>query len=310
MKLLFKFIVLLLLIFLMFQLLLYPNIIMNEIYNSIILWGTKIVPSLLPFFILSNFLMNYGFTSVLSEIFKPLMKLFKTNSNNAFIFIISIFTGSPSNAVFAKEAINNNLINYNDATKVLMFSHFVSPLFILGTIYSNLNNKIICIIILIITYITNIIIAFLFKNIYVNNDYLYPSFHNIKKNLSNKISFGKTLSNSIHKTFDTLLIILGSICFFNIILIILKHFFNLNDISYALLSGLFEMTQGINNVCLLNIPINIKATIITFFISFGGLSIHSQILSIISDTKIKYLPYLLARIIHAIIAGILVFILI
>ena len=42
-------------------------------------------------------------------------------------------------------------------------------------------------------------------------------------------------------------------------------------------------------------------------ISFGGLCIHFQVLSII-DGKIKYQPYLLARLLHAIISGMLVFI--
>ena len=141
MKLLFKFIILFLFVFLMYELLLYPSIMMNVIHSSLVLWSTKVVPSLLPFFLLSNFLMNYGLTSILSELFKPIMKLFKTNPNNAFIFVISIFTGSPSNAFFAKEAISNNLISDDDATKVLLFSHFSSPLFIVGTVYSSLNNK-------------------------------------------------------------------------------------------------------------------------------------------------------------------------
>lgn len=307
MKVLYKIILLLLFIFLIIQILLSPNIIMPEIYNTLLLWSNKIIPSLLPFFLLTNFLMSYGLTTILGEFCKPIMKFFKTNSNNAFIVIISIFSGSPSNAFFAKEAINNKLINEDDATKVLLFSHFTSPLFILGTIYSCLNNKSICLLILFVTYFSNLIIAFIFKNFYVSNNINNISIKNIQKIFHNKISFGKTLSNSIHKTFDTLLIILGSMCFFNIILIILKNTFLLNDITYSLISGLFEITQGINNVCLLNISLKIKAVLIAIFLSFGGLSIHSQTLSIISDTKIKYLPYLFARILHSIISGLLVF---
>ena len=310
MKLLFKFIILFLFVFLMYELLLYSSIMMNGIHGSLVLWSTKVVPSLLPFFLLSNFLMNYGLTSILSELFKPIMKLFKTNPNNAFIFVISIFTGSPSNAFFAKEAISNNLISDDDATKVLLFSHFSSPLFILGTVYSSLNNKFVCVLILIVTYLTNIILALLFRNKYISNDYSKISISNIKKNLNNKISFGKTLATSIHKTFDTLLIILGSSCFFNMISISIDQVIKLNDNLYAFLSGILEMTQGISNVCLLNIPLNIKALFISIFLSFGGFSIHSQILSIIGDTKIKYLPYFLARLIHAVISGTMVFILV
>ncbi len=309
MKILYRIIFLFFFIFLIVQILLSPSVIMPEIYNTLLLWTNKVVPSLLPFFLLTNFLMSYGLTTILGEFFKPIMKLFKTNPNNAFIIIISIFSGSPSNAFFAKEAINNGLINENDATKVLLFSQFTSPLFILGTVYSGLNNKKLCFLILFVTYFSNIIIAFIFKNLYVNNNINNISVENIKKVFGNKISFGKTLSTSTHKTFDTLLIILGSMCFFNIILIILKNLFSLNNIVYSFISGFFEITQGINNVCLLNIPLKIKVILISIFLSFGGLSIHSQILSITSDTKIKYLPYLGARLLHALISGLLVFIL-
>ena len=74
-------------------------------------------------------------------------------------------------------------------------------------------------------------------------------------------------------------------------------------------SGILEMTQGINQVSLLNCSNHIKVFWITVFLSFGGLSIHSQILSLICDTKIKYFPYLVARILHAMIAGSIILIL-
>ena len=310
MKLLSKICFLFFLIFLMFQLLLYPNIVMNCIYNALILWSKKIVPSLLPFLLLSNFLMDYGLTNILGELLKPLMRLFKANSNGAFVFIISLLAGSPSNAFFANELVSKNLINCHDATKILTFSHFSSPIFILGTVYSVLNNKRVCILILIITYITNIILGILFRNIYSYNNEYKLNINKIKTSLHDDTNFGKILSKSIHKTADTLLLILGTICFFSIISISLKNFLLLSDIQYAIVSGILEMTQGINNICLLNLPLKIKAFFVTIFISFGGLGIHSQILSIISNTKIKYLPYLIARILHAIISGILVLILI
>jgi nucleoside recognition membrane protein YjiH len=62
------------------------------------------------------------------------------------------------------------------------------------------------------------------------------------------------------------------------------------------------MTQGLKYVSLLNISNYYKAILITAIISFGGLSVHTQIISIISDTKIKYLPFLVARIFHVIIS--------
>ena len=44
-------------------------------------------------------------------------------------------------------------------------------------------------------------------------------------------------------------------------------------------------------------------------LSFGGFSVHMQVLGIISDAKIKYKPFLLARVLHAILSGGFAFIL-
>ena len=87
-----------------------------------------------------------------------------------------------------------------------------------------------------------------------------------------------------------------------------KEIIPLSNFNYSFLCGLFEMTGGIKNIAALNIPINIKATIITFFISFGGFSIHMQVMSFLSNTNIKYIPYLIARILHGIIASSIIYI--
>ena len=62
------------------------------------------------------------------------------------------------------------------------------------------------------------------------------------------------------------------------------------------------MTQGINSIIYLNINDYLKTILVTFFISFGGLSVHMQVLSIIEEVKLKYKPFFTARIIHSIIA--------
>ena len=70
---------------------------------------------------------------------------------------------------------------------------------------------------------------------------------------------------------------------------------------------LLEITKGLREISCLSLSINIKATLMTFFISFGGLSIHMQIISILSKYKINYLTYFLARIGHAAISSILIY---
>ena len=276
----------------------------NEVINSVLfsfdIWKNNIFPSLFPILIISQFLINYGFVEVLSKIFSPIMKLFKINKNCAFIIIMSLLSGFPANAKYTKELYLNNSINENDASKVLAFSSFSNPLFIIGSISSSfLCNIKVAKIIFISHYLPNVIIGILFRNYMPSINYL----NSIKKNKS--IKFGELLNNVIKNSIDTLLSILGIITIYLVFTTLLNNIFNLNGLYKGIFNGLFEMTQGLKYVSISNASLKLKTIISCMIISFGGLSVHMQVLTIISDTKIKYMPFFIGRIIHCILSGII-----
>ena len=126
---------LLILLFLLcigFQILTNSNLVIESVKTSMNLWKNNVVPSIFPYFILSEFLIYFGFTEFLSELLGPLMnKLFKMRGICSFIFIMSIFSGFPSNAKYTNELLNEHQINKDEASKILLFSHFSNPMFIL-----------------------------------------------------------------------------------------------------------------------------------------------------------------------------------
>lgn len=296
-------IILLFIFYFMFQIFCYTEEVKKAILLSFSIFKNNVFPNLFPFLIISGLLINYGFVNVCSKYTEPIMKkLFKVSGNSSFIFFMSMLSGFPSNSKYTKELLENGYINELEATKILMFTHFSNPLFILGMISSFLNKKV-AILILISHYLGNIIIGLLFRNIETN----YTS---DKKCTISTLSFGKCLSNTIRNSIDTLLLIFGTITTFFIITTIIKMNFNTNPYIQSIISGILEMTQGLNKVNLLDIPIKEKAILMTIFLSFGGLSVHMQVISIISDTKIKYYPFLFSRILHSVISSIILYFLI
>lgn len=285
------------------QLFISNELIHNIIYFSYELFIINVFPNLFPFLVLSNLLINYGFVDMCNKLFTPIMKkVFKINGNCSFIFIMSLLTGFPSNAKYTKELLLNNKINELEASKILMFTHFSNPLFVIGMISSFINMRS-AVIILLCHYLGNIIIGILFRNLYTSNDH--------SNDIQNKQeNFGICFSKSIKNSIDTLLLIFGVMTCFLIFTSIIQNIFNLNPFFNALIGGILEFTQGLKYISLLQINIKIKAIIMEMFISFGGISVHMQILSIISDTKIKYKLFLIARIIHSLISGLLVYFLI
>ena len=309
-------IIMCILIFIIFQVLSKSNTILDSVNFSFNVWKNNIFPSLFPFFILSEFLINYGFVELVSELFKPIMnKVFKSKGAGAFVFIMSLISGFPSNSKYIRELYINKIINEKEAEKLLMFTHFSNPLFILGTIsLLFLNNKEIGPLILLTHYIGNIIIGILVRNYYVskkenNNISLKKAIIDMHNKRLKSKPFGLFLSEAIINSINTLLLIFGIITLFLIITTIIDNVLPLPDYYQTILNGIVEMTQGLKYVSLLNVPLKIKGTLSVIFISFGGISVHTQIISILSDTKIKYFPFLVARITHALISSILFYIL-
>lgn len=304
------------LVFITFQILISSSEILQAVAFSFNIWKTSIFPSLFPFFIISEILINYGFIEFIGELFKPIMyKLFRSKGEAAYVFIMGMISGFPSSAKYVRELNKQKILNENESTKILMFTHFSNPLFILGTISTIfLNNKEVGLLILITHYLSNILIGLFFRNLYPSKKEnikfsLKNAVHKMtNKRINNNKSFGLIISDALINTINTLLLILGTITLFLIITTIIDRNINLNSYYQAILNGTIEMTQGLKYISIQELPLKIKTIISTMFISFGGISVHMQIISILSDTKIKYFPFLISRIIHALVSGFLIYV--
>ena len=289
--------------------------VMEAILFSFQIWKNNIFPSLFPFFLLSELLIQYGFVEFLGELLKPVMnRIFRISNQAAFIFVMSIISGFPSNAKYTKALLEEHKINEKEATKILTFTHFSNPLFILGTVsITFLGNREVGFLILFCHYITNLILGLLFRN-------YYPSPKtdcrvSIRKAITNmtlarqkkKVSFPLILTNALNHTIQTLLFILGVTTTFLIITTLINQHITLSTFHQSILNGFFEMTQGLKYVSLLNIPLKIKGILTVMILSFGGLSVHMQLIGILSKSKIRYFPYFTARVLHATIASLMFF---
>ena len=281
------------------------TLISKTIITSFNIWFNNLVPSMFPMFILSDILINYNFTLYIpNKITNIISKILNISKNAVLIVLLSMVSGFPTNAVNIINSYNNNQISKNEAEHILLLNHFSNPLFILqtvGIIYLN-NNKY-ALIILISHILSNFIIALLFRN---KNNYS-PNNYITKNNKSQ--NFSNILSSSIKKTINNLLMISGTITLFLILSTLIIKIFNLNNYISVLIQGILEITMSISSLSKLNINNILKVVITTMIISFGGLSIHLQVYSIL-DEKIKYKNYFIGRIYQVFTSGIISFLLI
>lgn len=264
------------------------DIMYYTIYNTVILWFKNIVPNLLPMFIITSLIIESNLIINICNIFGKLFnKIFKCSNYGIFIYFLSLFTGSPSNAKYINDLVNNNLISNTLSDKLLLFTSNYNTLLIYSLLSLYLNKSISIKIISIII-ISNIIVGLIFRNI----NYIDLKTNYIKRKIN--------ISKIIKDTIDTLLMILGTLIFFNIIINLLPI---KNMLLKNILNGFLEITTGLKGLEYLDISTNIKILLSTMYLSFGGLSIHTQIKSILPDTN--YTLFLKSRLYVIIISIIL-----
>jgi len=253
------------------------QLVLSSTIDGVNIWLYKVFPYLFIMIIIQDLLINLNFAN-----------FFKNAST--YIFFMSIISGSPSNAYIISKLVKEGKITKEYGNICLLFTFFTNPLFLYSILNLIFNSLYMTIKIMIIIYISNFII------------YLY-----YKKDLPITNMSGKSskinLPSSIKSSINTNLMVLGSIVFYFIISNILINTFNIGYPFDIFLRGILEMTQGLNNVIQLNSNIKLITTII--FITFGGLSIHTQVKCILDEYELDYKYFFKGRILQLVLAIIL-----
>lgn len=268
------------------------------ILDAINLFFKKVFVSLFPMFILNDLLISLNVPYFFYLIFnKPFKYLFKTSGICAYVFIMSLISGTPSNAYILKNLVNENIITFSEANHYLLFTYFSNPLF-LTLMLSSIFNTNTTFKIIIIHYLSNIIIAFIFRR-------KAPNISNSKLENSNKFT-SSILIKSINRSISTLLMILGTIVFYMILSYIISLFFYNFNLLKLLTSCFLEITNGLNLLNTITLSTKLKEIIAIATISFGGLSINTQIKAILEDSPLTYHNFLKGRIYQALISVIII----
>ena len=289
--------------------------------NGLVLWANSVVPSLFPFFVATELLSHTNFTFYLGKILNRFMKpLFNVRGEGSFAFIMGIISGYPVGAKIAANFREKNICSKEECERLLSFTNNSGPLFIIGTVgVVMFGNSTIGFLLLITHILASITVGIVFrfwkynsKNKYDNTNY------NLNSNIDIKLSeLGGIIGNSISSSINTILLIGGFVVLFSVIISILQnsHLLNIfsncinpllnilnipNDFSTGIISGFFELTNGLNLVC--NIPqkkLSINIIIASFLLGLGGLSVLLQVWSTISKTDLSIKPYILGKLLQA-----------
>ncbi|MBO5926773.1 MAG: hypothetical protein J6Q38_04385 [Clostridia bacterium] len=291
---------------LMLFLIIFPEQYIKSCLNGIILWATTVLPSLLPFFFLTQLLTKTqvlnGLTKKAERITKP---LFKCGGLSVYAFVMSILSGYPVGSRIVYDLKSQNLITEGEATKIGLLASTSGPLFVIGAIGVGMfKSKTIGFIIYITHVLSAIIVAILFRN--------YKSENKNALYLNQKINESNVLYESIYNAVISVLIVGGFISIFYVfseilqdfkilypiekfLEIILFSFKNNTEIAKAFTVGLIECTKGAKSLSLIN-NYYLTAPLTAGLISFGGVSIIMQSLIYLIKSGVKPSIFILGKV--------------
>ena len=109
--------------------------------------------------------------------------------------------------------------------------------------------------------------------------------------------------------FSVIISILKNSGILNILAKILSPIFGNSSFICGTLSGIIELTNGLYAICNIHVKaISANILICAFLLGFGGFSVMLQILSVISKEKLSIKPYIIGKILQAILATMYTFV--
>lgn len=235
------------------------------------LWSKSVFPILFPTFILSDLVLSSNIINLVTKkIGKLFGKFFKTSQYALYIFLISLLSGTPTNAKNLKVLYDEGVISLNSITKILSFTYFFNPFFILSfTSYK----------ILLIFWGSNLITGFLLRNYYQDEQITRDT------NLNIKFNFSKSIATNM----NIIINILGTITIFMVISYAVPF---INEYVNVIFTSFLELSSGLYKIKMY-FDLDYMYLIA---LSFGGISILMQIKSILKDTFVDYKFIIFSRI--------------
>ncbi len=311
-----------------------PNVAYQAAIDGLEVWWGVVFPALLPFFIGAQILLGLGVVHAMGVILEPIMRpLFNIPGCGAFVLAMGLASGYPIGAVLTGNMRRDDMVNKYEGERLVSAANTADPLFMSGAVAIGMfENKSIAALIMIAHYIAALLNGLIVR-------FHAPGAPQTAYRPSEKGSvfirairalfearerdgrpLGSILGDAVRKSIDTLLLIGGLIILLSVVISVLETTFlmglfgaafiqvlnlvNLSpELASALTRGTFEITLGCQAASIAPAHLADRLIITGAIIGWSGLSVHAQVAAILHDTDINVLPYVCSRLIHAILAG-------
>lgn len=322
--------------------LLFPGDSFRASIRGLAIWWDVLFPALFPFLVISETMLGLGIVHFLGTLLDPMMRpVFRVPGIGGFIMAMGFASGYPVGARLSSQMWEQHLINRDEGERLISFTSTSDPIFLIGAVSVGFfHDPALAGILAIAHYGAGILVGVLMRfhgNPETALDIIEKPKGSILKRAvqalylarkANGLPFGKLLEEAVQSSLKLIFVIGGLVVFFSVVLEVLGkvkviglfhmaigsalQWFGMSEtLSQAIVNGFFEVTLGAQAAGAADhsIALKSKVAVAAFILSWSGLSVHAQIVSLIHHTGMRYLPFLIARIIHGLLAAIIVILL-
>lgn len=269
----------------------FPQEAISSARRGVFLWTTDVFPALLPFFICANYLQEAGMLKYL----RP----------GTFTLTMSILSGYPMGAKIIGDMRRKKEITLEKSMWLMSFCNTSGPAFMMGSVGAGMLGSVKAGFILAFShYIGALLNAIVYRKLLnCQNSFRETPKMSELKIVEETATIQETLTNAILASLKSVAIVLSYIvlAMFATDMLEMSGLLSFIDSgeARAFINGMVEMTVGCESLAACEgVSIEVKSVLCSMMISWGGLSVIGQIMSMVAGTDIPLLYTLICKFTH------------
>jgi sporulation integral membrane protein YlbJ len=291
--------------------------------TGLLLWFEQLLPSLLPFLILSGLCVRFNLTKTIGKLFYPFLSFLPISKEGCYPIVIGLLSGYPVGAKTCADMLSDKTLSKREASFLLCLCNNASPMFLTGFAASNcLGLPEYRYVFFLIIILSGLCSSLLLYHIYFKKmpDTLKTQRIISKNNTAfqkgtthqNNTSAMQKLDEAILSSFEVMVKVGGYIILFSIPVKLLSSLLSPLSSNTAMpflsvlttaLPGILELSVGTSIAGASALPLLTKIVLTLSICAFGGLSALAQTKSVIGSSGLSIKYYIISKLLQAIFAG-------
>ena len=270
--------------------------------NGLYLCGTRLIPSLFPFMVLSSIAIESGALKTLCKAPAKLFGLaFKISEDATGAVIIGWLCGFPVGARSLCELYTGGLISASEYRRGVCMASTPSPAFLIGAVGKEaFGSPLLGVVLYALSVLSSALIGAAMARFDKSET---PLSHKTLENNKSRV-IASIFTRAVTGSAASMVSVCAFVVFFCAFLGVVEgtlSFFELSDTATALIFSFFELTSGVARIGEMGGAWRLALCGVA--VGWSGLSVHFQTISMCADAPFNLKPYVLAHLSKAVLMG-------